>query len=112
MTWKDELLSAARELSQKENLSLRSITFESLKRAQGLCSSTGDIKIKLHTNRLMELEVRKFHDVRTVSHELAHLKHFNHSEAFWEYQRELCKKLSSLLGMKVSGSYSIAGSYR
>ena len=109
--WQNKLETAAKELAKTENLKLRSITFDKLKGKQGLCTNTGDIFIQLHKQRAMLEEVRQFHDVRTMSHELAHLKHFHHREEFWAYQRELCEKLGNLLNMTVNGSYSIAGDY-
>ncbi len=57
------------------------------KRSWGLCYPDGSIKISLRGRRKRICKIETMVD--TLLHELAHLKHRNHSKAFHKYYRRL-----------------------
>jgi hypothetical protein len=87
----ERLRRDARYLARRFGLELLSVDAErrQVKRRYGICYDDGSIKIRLHharTGRLLKYSAL----VDTLCHELAHLKHFDHSPRFYAfYQRVL-----------------------
>lgn len=102
------VVSNAITLAKQENLPLKSIEKGGVERVnRAHCTRDGRIHVKLYTSPDM-LEATKIHQTaRTICHELAHLKHFNHGPKFWQYQEHLCNEMSKLLKVKVIPARSI-----
>lgn len=97
---------AGERLAKRESLPLKSITAGGIN-SRGLCTSDGRIYLILRASQDMLEEVKIHETARDMCHELAHLKHFNHSEAFWEYQAYLCHEMSDILGRKIIPERSV-----
>jgi predicted metal-dependent hydrolase len=80
----------ALRLSQSFDLPLRALHAESprVKRRYGICFADGTIKIRLRSVRNGEL-LRESSLVDTLCHELAHLRHFDHSLRFERLYRRI-----------------------
>jgi len=97
-----KLKSIMLKVAESENLPLKEVNFvKKLDGKVGYCTSDGRITIKLNSSRIMEPEIKLQENARTAAHELAHLKHFHHSEPFWKYSEKLCELLSIHLGVKI-----------
>lgn len=95
----ETLKIAALAIAKEENLRLTSISRRPKAGTVGTCTHDGHIKICIRTNGLME-SVLWEENIRTIAHELAHLKHFNHSKEFYEYAASLVHKFSERLERK------------
>lgn len=95
-----ELIKLGLELAQEENLKVSSFG-RAPKGARGLCFSNGNIQIRMHTSPTLLPKVKDIENLRTLAHELAHLRHMNHSHEFWSYAKELTEKLSVKVGYKI-----------
>jgi hypothetical protein len=38
---------------------------------------------------------------RSLAHEMAHLKHFNHGDEFWKFNKVLAIRIGELVGKKI-----------
>jgi predicted metal-dependent hydrolase len=86
-------------LSAEYKLNLKRIDFIVNERLYGQCSPDGYLKIKLQypDGELIPL----MEAWRTLAHEMAHLKHGNHGDEFWMFNRDLCLRISELIGKKI-----------
>ena len=71
--------------AKKYNLDFSEINIKNMTSRWGSCSSLGAITLNLHLMRL-PLELIDY----VILHELAHLKHHNHSERFWTFLDKIC----------------------
>ena len=82
---KENLPSRVFLLSQKFGLEVTKVRVGNQKSRWGSCSSKGTISLNW---RLLLLSYSLSQYV--ILHELAHLKHLNHSLAFWQYLESIC----------------------
>ena len=82
---KENLPSRVLLLSQKFGLEVKKVRVGNQKSRWGSCSSKGTISLNW---RLLLLSYPLSQYV--ILHELAHLKHLNHSLAFWQYLESIC----------------------
>ncbi|MFI5314329.1 MAG: M48 family metallopeptidase [Myxococcota bacterium] len=77
-------------LAQAFDLPLRSVDAEGprVRRRYGICFADGRIRIRLHQLRADEL-LKYSVMVDTLCHELAHLRHLNHGQRFWQLYRRI-----------------------
>jgi predicted metal-dependent hydrolase len=85
-----ELPARAGELAAIHDLSPSSIHVRNQRSRWGSCSARGRISLNW---RLVQVppEIRDY----IILHELAHLRHLNHSRRFWEEVRRLCPAFES-----------------
>jgi predicted metal-dependent hydrolase len=96
---KKRIVSIAIDIALEFKLPLRSLEFIKVEHEYGKCSAQGDLKIKIEWpdgELVPEMEVW-----RTLGHELAHLKHFNHGDDFWEFNRTLVNRISEMIQKKI-----------
>ena len=74
------------EISAKYNLKYNKFSITSAKTRWGSCTSTKNINF---TYRLIMTPIKTIDYV--IVHELAHLKHMNHSKAFWTEVEKMMK---------------------
>ena len=82
----------AQRIAHRFGLRYRVVEAEraNVKRRYGICYSDGTIKIRLrHATTGRPLKYSSL--VATLCHELAHLRHFDHSKRFQRFNRELLK---------------------
>ena len=95
-----KVLKIAFQVSDDLALGLRTIEFVRGDAFYGMCSpGSRSIKMKLiysDGELIPEMEVW-----RTLAHELAHLKHPNHSHPFWVSNKEILAVVSELIGKKI-----------
>lgn len=86
MRWeaKAYLPARTRELAAQYNIAIHKIFIKNVKTRWGSCSSKGNINLSLH---LMLLPYTWMDYV--ITHELAHIRHPNHSPAFWAHLEAL-----------------------
>lgn len=81
----DHLTRRTAELAAKIDLTPKSITIKTYKARWGSCTSKGDIhynwKIIQAPSRIIDY---------LIIHELCHLRHHNHSQAFWQLVEHHC----------------------
>ena len=82
-TAKDYMLSRVEIYSKKMNLEFHDLKFRRMKRRWGSCSSKKVITLNLY---LYNTPIEQIDYV--VIHELAHLKHMNHSRKFHDFVNE------------------------
>ncbi len=80
----------ARFLAERYRLPLLSLDAEAprVKRRYGICYEDGSIRIRLRNVKTGEL-LKYSAVIDTLCHELAHLKHFNHSRQFQDLYRRI-----------------------
>ena len=96
---KQKVRRIADELAFEHQLNLGTIEWIKNDSFYGQCSISGNLKIKVEFfdgELVPEMEVW-----RTLAHELAHLKHFNHNREFWEFNKILAEEISVKLGRKI-----------
>ena len=87
----------AERLARRFGLQYRSITAEraGVRSRYGVCYADGAIKIRLrHATTGRALKYSSL--VNTLCHELAHLRHMNHSPAFWAEVERQCPDHAAL----------------
>lgn len=81
---KNYLPSRTLELAKSKNISINQIRIKNVKSKWGSCSSLDNINLSLYlillSNELIDY---------IIFHELAHIKHKNHSSSFWNHLEEL-----------------------
>ena len=82
---KENLPSRVFLLSQKFGLEVTKVRVGNQKSRWGSCSSKGTISLNWRL-LLLSYSLRQY----VILHELAHLKHLNHSLAFWQYLESIC----------------------
>lgn len=94
---KKHLPQLTHELAALWGLKCGNVSVRNNKTRWGSCSGQNNISLNIHLMRLPE-ELCNY----VVYHELAHIKHKNHSERFWAYLEDICpgardldKKLNS-----------------
>lgn len=95
----EQIREVASQINSEFSLNLRGIQFIKSDSMYGKCSSDGMITIKiehLDGELIPDMEVW-----RTLAHEMAHLRHFNHDADFWFFNREVLDKVSEILGKKI-----------
>ena len=75
-----ELVTRARLLSKQENLTLQNVRIKDTQSRWGSCSAKGNLNFSWRLILAPDF-VRDY----VVAHEVAHLKHLDHSAAFWSY---------------------------
>ena len=83
-----DLAAAVSRHSASLNLSVRSISLKDTRSRWGSCSSRGSLNFSW---RLIFAPPHVLDYL--AAHEVAHLKHMNHSEAFWAVTRQLCPNM-------------------
>ena len=79
--------SLTNEYAKKYNLKYKSISISNGRKTLGSCNKHGDLKFSWRTLKL------PFHIAEyLVAHELAHLKHLNHSKEFWNTVEHMLPK--------------------
>lgn len=78
------LPSRIRHYAQKMNLSPKEIRYKNLRRRWGSCDSNGVLTFNV---MMMQLSYR--HVDYIIVHELAHMRHMNHSKAFHDFVRTI-----------------------
>lgn len=96
----NHLKAIAEAIAEVEKLPLKSIE-RGEKKARGRCHSDGRILIRMHTSKYMEDRTMYTENARTFAHELAHLKHMNHGEEFWNYMDKIVDRFNAHLEYKV-----------
>jgi predicted metal-dependent hydrolase len=94
-----KILNVALQVAAEFALPLRSIEFIKSENLYGQCSAEGYLRIKCEWpdgELVPEMEVW-----RTLGHELAHLKHFNHGDDFWEFNKVLVNRISELIQKRI-----------
>lgn len=79
----DYFQSRTAEIAQAMGLQFKSIKVRDYKARWGSCSSTGDLSFNWRVIMAPPAAIDS-----VIVHELAHLKHFNHSKAFWQLVHE------------------------
>ena len=74
-----------KELAQKHFISINQIRVKNIRSRWGSCSSKGNLNFSIY---LMLLPTNLIDYV--IYHELAHIRHQNHSKAFWNHLEMLC----------------------
>lgn len=98
-----EVAGAMRRVAKDYQLPLRSISPLSMPETGmadrlGDCASSGDIRLVMRAtlDGVWCEHPRTPDDVwRTAAHELTHLKHFNHGDAFWAFHHELLRAIEN-----------------
>lgn len=85
-----------RELAKKFGISVNEVKVRNNKTRWGSCSGKNNINLNIHLMRLPN-ELADY----VILHELAHVKHKNHSKNFWNYLESICKN-SKFLDKKLN----------
>lgn len=80
-----ELPPRVRELAARHQLTVQRITVRNQRRRWGSCSHGGNISLNWRL-----IQVPPFVSDYIILHELAHLRHMNHSARFWQEVARLC----------------------
>jgi predicted metal-dependent hydrolase len=80
-----ELPARVKELEALHGFSVRRITIRNQRTRWGSCSRTGAISLNWRLIQTPDF-VRDY----IILHELAHLRHMNHSDLFWDEVQRLC----------------------
>lgn len=72
------------ELAKSKGISIKDIRIKNVKTKWGSCSSTNNINLSLYLMLLSDDLIDYI-----IFHELAHVKHKNHSASFWNHLEEL-----------------------
>jgi len=78
-------------LAQEMNLSYEKIAVRDYKSRWGSCSSVGDLSFNWRIFMAPKAVIDS-----VIVHELAHLKHFNHSKQFWDLVFSICPNYTEL----------------
>lgn len=81
---KQYLPQRTRQLAAERNISINDIRVKKVKTRWGSCSSKGNINLSLYLMLLPDALIDY-----VICHELAHIKHQNHSSAFWMHLEQL-----------------------
>jgi predicted metal-dependent hydrolase len=103
-----QLQELGKKLAQAEGLALKAIfPLKNDRTIVGKCLANGLIYIRMHKNNLMTDETKDQENLRTLAHELAHLKYKNHDKEFWDYAEYLCKQISLIVGKTVKAEIAM-----
>lgn len=80
-----------RELASKTGIEVNEIKVRNNKTRWGSCSGKNNISLNIHLMRLPG-ELIDY----VILHELAHVKHKNHSKSYWLYLESICKNSRKL----------------
>lgn len=80
-----------RELAIKNGIHINEITVRNNRTRWGSCSGKNNISLNIHLMRLPD-ELIDY----VILHELAHVKHKNHSASFWLYLESICTESKKL----------------
>lgn len=81
----EELRRRLQQEAERLNVSVNRVSIRDQKSRWGSCSSRGNISLNWRV-ALMPLAVGNY----IIAHEFAHLRHMNHSAAFWQEVERLC----------------------
>ena len=96
------------EIAKEQSLPLKEITRITRRgKNVGLCHRDGRVEIYIPPYMEMIERVKIQESLRTICHELAHLKHFNHEPPFWNYNKSLTEIASSKVGFLIPPERSI-----
>ena len=93
-------------MAKRHNLSFQRIEPVETNDIWGLCSWTGILKLTFY-KYLQTLDkperwtINKSEVLRTLAHELAHLKEMNHGPKFWEVCNQFIREISEISGVKM-----------
>jgi len=96
----EQIREIASQIDSHFRLELRGIKFVVGDSFYGKCSRDGILTLKIEYSDgelIPDIEVW-----RTLAHEMAHLRHFNHDTDFWYFNREVLNKISEIVGRKIS----------
>lgn len=88
---KEYLPQRTRVFAVKKGLQCNVVSVRNNKSRWGSCSGRNNISLNIHLMRLPDNLIDY-----VILHELAHIKHKNHSEGFWTYLEEICLNAKSL----------------
>lgn len=95
----EQVRKVASQINSEFSLGLKEIKFIKSDSMYGQCSHDGTVTIKIeHTDGELIPDMEVW---RTVSHEMAHLRHFNHEADFWVFNREVLARVSEIVGRKI-----------
>lgn len=101
----EKVIGVADTLKKEFNLPLNGITFIRCDSVYGRCSNDGTIQLKIE---YFDGELVPLMEVwRTLAHEMAHLKHFNHGDDFWRFNKELVLRISEIIGKRIRPEVAI-----
>ena len=100
-----KILEVAEQIKREFNLPLTRITFIRCDSKYGSCSPDGQIKLKLE---YFDGELVPLMEVwRTLGHEMAHLRHMNHNDEFWKFNKVLVLRISEIIGKRIRPEVAI-----
>ena len=98
----------AKELSQKYSLGYRRIIPVSSEMVWGRCNFDGFLEICFYKKLVIDeagntrrWSINRNEVLRTLCHELAHLKHAGHMEPFWRFCNHLIDDVNEITGFRV-----------
>lgn len=96
------------EIAKEQSLPLKEIN-RITKRGKnvGLCHRDGRVEIYIPPYMEMIERVKIQESMRTICHELAHLRFFNHESEFWKYNKSLTELASTKVGFLIPAERSI-----
>lgn len=88
---KKYLVGRTRFLAQQKGISINRVTIKNIRSRWGSCSSKSNINLSLFLMLLSD-ELMDY----VILHELAHIRHQNHSQAFWNHLEDLLPNSKAL----------------